>query len=101
MDKPAPTAEVQRLFWDVDPRTVDLLRHRDYVLDRVMSRGGWAAMCWLLQAYSREDLGDFLRRRGYRLAPRDLAYWSLIAGISVHPSAGASPGGGRPPWAGR
>lgn len=89
--------DVERLFWDVDPRSVDLVRHRDYVMERVMSRGGWAAMTWLRQVYSKEEMADFLRTKGVRrLAPRELAYWSLIAGIELP----IPRGGGRPLWAG-
>ena len=53
-------------------------------------------MCWLRRAYPPEVLADFLRRKGSRLAPRELAYWAVIAGIQVPIPAG----GGRPSWAG-
>lgn len=89
-------ADVARLFWDTDPEQVDLRAHRDYVMERVMSRGGWAAMCWLRETYSVDEMTDFLVRKGQRLAPRELAYWSLIAGVDLLPRRG----GGRPPWAG-
>jgi hypothetical protein len=89
-------ADVARLFWDTDPSTVDLGRHRDYVMGRVMARGGWVAMKWLRQSYSCDELADYLRRKGHQLAPRELAYWALIAGVDVPPR----PGGARPPWAG-
>jgi len=88
--------DVARLFWETDPARIDLRRHRDYVMERVMSRGGWVAMRWLRETYSAEELGDFLRRKGGRLAPRERAYWSLIAGVD----APAARGGARPPWAG-
>jgi hypothetical protein len=88
--------EVARLFWDTDPATVDRERHRDYIMERVMSRGGWAAMRWLRQAYSLEQLAEFLRRKGPRLAPRELAYWSIIAGVEMP----IPRGGARSPWAG-
>lgn len=87
---------VSRLFWEVAPSEVDLERHRDYVLERVMSRGGWEAMRWLRATYSRDTIADFLSRKGGRLTARDRAYWSLIAGV-VETQA---PGGGRPAWAG-
>jgi hypothetical protein len=96
---PAPPRfpdEVARLFWDTDPGAVDLERHQDYVMERVMSRGGWVAMRWLRETYPADALADFLRRKGQRLAPRELAYWSVIAGIEV-PSRR---GGARPGWAG-
>jgi hypothetical protein len=89
--------EVSQLFWDVDSNDVELGRHADYVMERVMARGGWTAMGWLRRSYAREALADFLRRKAARLAPRERAYWSLIAGIEVPLGAG----GARPPWAGR
>jgi len=89
-------AELTWLFWDVDPAAIDLDRHRDYVIERIMSRGDWAAMRWLARQFERESLADFLRRKGHRLAPRERAFWSLIAGVPYK----AEPGGGRPPWAG-
>jgi hypothetical protein len=87
--------DVERLFWDVDPASVDVRVHADYVMERVMTRGTLAAMRWLRQTYSREAIAEFLRRRGHRLSPRDRAYWALVAGIRL-PS---EPGGARPPWA--
>lgn len=86
--------DVARLFWEVDPASINLESHRDYVIERVMTRGTWAAMKWLREAYSTETLADFLRRRGDRLAPRDAAYWSLVCG--VHPAPHT-----RPSWTGR
>jgi len=37
------------------------------------------AMRWLDRHVDRELLADFLRRKGHRLAPRERAFWSLIA----------------------
>jgi hypothetical protein len=86
---------VTRLFWDVEPADIDLEAHADYVLERVMSRGGWEAMRWLRRRYTAGVLADFLSRRGDRLTPRDLAYWSLVCGLEAE----HAPGGGRPSWA--
>lgn len=87
--------DVTMLFWEVDPGAVDLERHRDYVLERVMSRGGWEAMRWLRGAYPVDQLREFLVSHGARLCGRDFAYWALIAGLEVEAPAG----GGRPRWA--
>jgi hypothetical protein len=93
--EPLPES-VRRLFWDVDPEAIDLERHRDYVMERVMSRGTWDAMCWLRARYSLQEIAEFLGRNAARLTPRDRAYWSLISGHS----AAQEPGGGRPAWTG-
>jgi hypothetical protein len=96
MDSPRWPADVERLFWDVEPRTVDLRAHADYVMERVMTRGTLEAMRWLRATYAEAELADFLERKGHRLSPRDSAYWRLIAGLSRE----TRPGGARPPWAG-
>jgi hypothetical protein len=92
-------SSVARLFWEIDPASVDLREHRDYVLERLMARGGWDVMRWLRTTYSREDIADFLARKGHRLAPRELAYWTLIASNDI-PQQTERRGGGRPSWAG-
>lgn len=89
-------AEHRWLFWEVDPAMVDLERHRDYVLERVMARGDWAAMRWLIKTFPCSIVADFLTRRGERLAPRERAFWALIAGLGRV----SKPGGGRARWAG-
>jgi len=35
---------VSILFWDVDPVTVAPAQHRDYVMERIMTRDTWEAM---------------------------------------------------------
>jgi hypothetical protein len=83
------------LFWDVEPASVDLDSHADYVLERVMSRGDWAAMTWLVRTFSPERRAAFLVRKGAALAPRERAFWCLVSGLPNDTGAG----GGRPPWA--
>ena len=91
---------VARLLWDVDVRNIDLELHRSLVLERVMTRGTWEAMQWLRRRYSAEVIADFVRTRGRRLlAPRDLAYWSLVCG-DEDVAQEDDVGGGRPRWAG-
>ena len=90
-------ASVAKLFWEVEPSSIDLGAHGDYVLERVMSRGGWEAMQWLRATYSKAALASFIERKGQaRLAPRELAYWALIADVEASPRQG----GGRHRWAG-
>jgi hypothetical protein len=67
---------VRILLWHVDPGSVDTEAHRDYLMERVMTRGSWEAMRWLSRTYSRAELGDFVRRKGGQLSPRIQAWFS-------------------------
>lgn len=70
------------LFWEYEPQTLDVVKHADVIIARIMERGGWAAMCWLRQTYSQDRLISFLKTRGKQiLPPRELNYWALICGI--------------------
>ncbi len=84
------------LFWDVDPTSITLPAHADYVIERVMSRGTWDAMRWLAGTFDDKTLRDFLARKGHRLAARERAYWQLVLGVEAEQARG----GGRPSWAG-
>lgn len=87
---------MSRLFWDIEISALDLDLHADYVMQRIMTRGSLEAMRWLRQTYRTEQLADYLNREGERLAPRDAAYWRLIANLPKT----SKPGGARQPWMG-
>lgn len=90
--------DVVRLLWDVEADALDLSRaaDRELVMERVMGRGTLEAMRWLRSRFSKDELAAFIRAKGKaRLAPRDLAYWALVAGVP----APEARGGGRPGWA--
>jgi hypothetical protein len=86
---------VQRLFWDVDPATIDIEHHRSYVMERVMTRGTWVAMQWLLATYAIEAIRAFVEEAQSTLPPNVLAFWALVSDAKVTVRAG----GGRPAWA--
>ena len=73
---------LRRFFWEYDPRALDVERHADVIMGRIMERGNWDAMRWLRQTYPVERLRRFLEMRGQRmLPPRELNYWALICDI--------------------
>lgn len=74
---------VRALLWEYETGGSVASRWEDTVLERVMQRGGWAEMRWLLREVDRDRLRDFLARRGRRvLAPRELRFWALMCHVS-------------------
>jgi len=70
---------VHWLFWDVDPAAVDLARHRDAVIPRILERGGLAEVRWLIAEVGLPDIHRFLRDVGHtELSPRTLAFWRVV-----------------------
>ena len=52
------------------------------IIERVMERGCWNDMLWLLRVFDRSRLRGFLDKRGRRvLAPRELRFWARICDV--------------------
>ncbi len=52
-------------------------------IERVMSRGLWADMRWLLESFDQAQLRQFLTGRGRRtLPPRELRFWGTICRVA-------------------
>lgn len=67
------------LFWDVEPGTLDVARHRDYILPRVLERGGIEDVRWLIATYGTSEIHAFLRDRGSpELSRRTVQFWRAV-----------------------
>lgn len=70
------------LFWEYDPEKIDTIQHASQIMARIMERGRWTDMIWLLNTYSRDEIIKFLERRGKNiLPPRELNYWVFICNL--------------------
>jgi hypothetical protein len=52
-------AEHEWLFWDVDPRAIDLARDRRCVLGRVLERGRLSDVRWAVSRYGIDGTHEF------------------------------------------
>lgn len=78
-------ATVRRLLWEYD-LTISAPdeQWREAVIERVMQRGTWDQMRWLVRAFDRGALIAFLTRRGQRsLAPRELRFWATMTNVDA------------------
>ncbi len=71
--------EVRRLFWDVEVEDLDLARHEDFIIGRVLSAGGWEDICWLRGELDYDRIREWiLKTEGRSLSKERLRYWELI-----------------------
>ena len=75
--------DLYRFFWEYDQQRIDIRKHRELIMTRIMARGDWRAMTWLRKVYSGKKIREYLFRKGWKiLPPRELNYWALVAGVS-------------------
>ena len=74
---------IESLLWEYDPKDLRAVEELpDVVLGRIMARGGWDEMRWLLANCDRQRMRDFLETRGRRLLPpREMAFWGFACSL--------------------
>jgi len=71
--------EIGWVFWDVNPRSLDVVLHRDYILGRVLERGGIEEVRWVIASYGMKEIHRFLRDRGSpELSRRTVQFWRAV-----------------------
>jgi hypothetical protein len=68
--------DLKRFFWDVDPSGLDLVRHKAYIIERILEFGDEKAVRWLFDAFSRDDIAAILES-SRSLSPKSRNFWRL------------------------
>jgi hypothetical protein len=73
---------VAKYFWDVDVSSIDLERHKNFIIRRIMQSGDLGSIRWLRTKFGDESLRDWIVGHNARgLSPRQIRYWALILDI--------------------
>ncbi|KKT24357.1 MAG: hypothetical protein UW07_C0017G0013 [Candidatus Nomurabacteria bacterium GW2011_GWF2_43_8] len=65
------------LFWDTNPKNIDVLKHAQYVIERIADFGNDKEARWALDFYDKKTLRRvILKSRSLR--PRTKTLWKLI-----------------------
>jgi hypothetical protein len=69
-------ADLASLFWDCNLDTLDLERHSEQILERVLQDGDLRSVRWALKVYGEETVRRFVVEHGQRrLDPKILSFW--------------------------
>ncbi len=52
----------QNLFWDTPIEKIDIEKHKNYIIERVLSRGLLSDFYFLLQLYTSEEITDAVKK---------------------------------------
>lgn len=68
------TLEKVALFWDVDPKTIEIEKHAPFVIDRVLAFGDLDDVSWVRGTYGDEALKE-RTIQSRNLDPKSRAFW--------------------------
>ncbi len=70
----------QSLFWDTDPKKIDLKKNARYIIERVLEFGHDDEIRWMWKTYKKPLLSDVVKKsRSLRADTRNL--WTSILKI--------------------
>ncbi len=65
------------LFWDTNPKNIDVLKHAQYVIERIADFGNDKEARWALDFYDKKTLRRVISK-SRSLRPRTKTLWKLI-----------------------
>lgn len=65
------------LFWDVDPKTIDLKKHAEYIIERILDFGNDKEVYWLVHYYPHRIIRDTVQK-SRALDPKSKALWTRV-----------------------
>jgi len=68
---------VRPFLWDVDLAKLDLNKHQQFIIERILEYGGDLAYAWLKTTYSIDDIVQALKK-SRRLSHKTANYFSLL-----------------------
>ena len=71
-------AAIEKYFWDVNPVDLDITTHKRYIIERILDMGDDAAVSWLRQTFSENDIEEVIST-SRRLSAKSKHFWQLIA----------------------
>ena len=70
------------LFWDTDINTVDLVKNKRYVIERILMFGDLADYSWLKKIYQPTEIKEVIIRDRSELNKKSLNFWRFIYNIN-------------------
>ena len=48
--------QIGQMFWDIDPKKLDIIRHKRFIMERILQYGTPPEISWLLDTYKKKDI---------------------------------------------
>ena len=86
--------QLRTLFWDTNVANFNPSAYPDYTIFRVLEFGDDAAIAWLRETFSEEEIRRVLRTER-RLSPKSANFWALVYQMPAGQVAALAPSLGR------
>lgn len=67
----------QALFWDTDPKRIDVEKNAPYIIERILDFGRDNEVRWMYRTYPKSPVKDVVKK-SRSLQPRTRKLWTLL-----------------------
>ena len=71
----------QALFWDTNPKKIDMKKNKRYIIERILRFGDFDDYRWMRKVYSVEDVKNVILEERLDLDPKSINFWCHSFGI--------------------
>lgn len=68
----------QSLFWDTDPKKIDLKKNARYIIERVLEFGRPNEVSWLFETYAKNKIKEAMYTPRSQVSDKSKALWTLL-----------------------
>lgn len=68
----------QSLFWDVNPKNIDVKKHARYIIERILEFGQANEAGWVFKRYRKSTIKKVINLPRVQLSDKSKALWSLL-----------------------
>ena len=66
------------LFWDTETKTIDVIKNKRYIIERILKFGNLDDYAWLKNVYSPDEIKKVVARNRSELDKKSLNFWRAI-----------------------
>ena len=68
---------LKRYFWDTDFNSLNIEKHKKYIIERILELGDDEAVKWLKDIFKKDEIINALKT-SRRISRKSLNFWTLI-----------------------
>jgi len=68
--------KMKAFFWDVDINAIDPVRHKRFIIERLLGFGTPKEVCWVLENYSSTEIVAIIKK-SRNLDPKTANFWAI------------------------
>ena len=73
-------ANIKPYFWEINTDKLDIKKHPEYIIARILEYGGPDAVSWMMHTYDRSQIKETLKKNR-EISRKSAEFWRIFYGL--------------------